>query len=224
MQRALSRSCGSRVRRRNVNALCEIFSFFACALLGAAQISAVVAADSANNPFADREHAAVSRAAVRQDQRRAFTPAMEPGMREHLQGSGSDREQCRESRHSKTPSSRWSTPVVCSIASKQHLLQPQCLPTRIRPCRRSRRRWRRNSPRIGTQFVLNPQAVSPGCRKLYDQSGQTRARSGIKYLLERYYKDFVHAGAQTVRRRQGKAQSDERRARDPADAHSSRMC
>src|ERR1700751_664381 len=60
------------------------FSFFACALLGAAQISAVVAADSANNPLLTESALPYHVPPFDKIKDEYFAPAMEAGMRDQL--------------------------------------------------------------------------------------------------------------------------------------------
>src|ERR1700751_3627002 len=60
------------------------FSFFACALLGAAQISAVVAADSANNPLLTESALPYHVPPFDKIKDEHFAPAMKAGMREQL--------------------------------------------------------------------------------------------------------------------------------------------
>ena len=64
-----------------------------------------------------------------------------------------------------------------------------------RPCKRSRQRWRRNFPRTQDAIYLERPALQARSRRSTTIATKLGLDAESKWLLERYYKDFVRAGA-----------------------------
>ena len=96
--------------------------------------------DHRRKPAFDREHAALSSAALRPHQGRGLRAGVRAGYDRPPQGSGGHRQQPRGPPRSTTPSSRSNVPAGCSNAWNSFFpISPARTPTP--PSKKSRRRW-----------------------------------------------------------------------------------
>ena len=122
-----------------------------------------------------------------------FVPAIEAGMREQLKEVEPIAAQFGETdvrqHHRRAGANR-----TIARSRAANFFEPERLQHQSDPCRRSRRKWRRNLSAHHDAILLNSKLFAR-IQELYDNREKLGLDPESAYLLERYYKDFVRAGA-----------------------------
>src|ERR1051325_2204812 len=147
--------------------------FFACALLGTAQITAVRAADSNDNPLTTESALPYHYPAFDKIKDEQFVPAMEAGMSEQL------KEIERTGRLLDRAQRTFDNLNACDTNPTRQKIDKEMAP------KLSAHR---------DEIHLNPKLFAR-VQELYDKRDSLGLDPESAYLLERYYKDFVRAGA-----------------------------
>jgi len=168
------------------------FSFFACAWLIAAQITAVFAADLKNNPFATESALPYHYPSFDKIKDEHFVPAIEAGMREQL------KEIEPITNNSEEPT--FDNTIVALERTGRLLDRAQRTFSNLNACDTNPTRQeidKEMAPKLSAhhdEIFLNSKLFAR-VQALYDKRDQLGLDSESAYLLERYYKDFVRAGA-----------------------------
>jgi peptidyl-dipeptidase Dcp len=168
------------------------FSFFACAWLIAAQVTAVVAADSDNNPFMNESALPYHYPAFDKIKDEHFTPAMEAGMREQL------REIEPVANNAQKPT--FENTIVALERTGRLLDRAERTFNNLNSCNTNptlQKIDKEMAPKLSAHrdaIHLNGKLFAR-VQELYDNREKLGLDPQSAYLLERYYKDFVRAGA-----------------------------
>ena len=168
------------------------FSFFACALLGAAQISAVVAADSDNNPLMNESALPYHVPPFDKIKDEHFAPAMEAGMRDQL------KEVEVVANNSEKPT--FENTIVALERTGRWLDRAERTFSNLNACNTNptlQKIDKEMAPKLAAHrdaIHLNGKLFAR-VQQLYDNRDKLGLDPQSAYLLERYYKDFVRAGA-----------------------------
>src|SRR5215211_2079579 len=176
--------------------------FFACALLNVAQITAVFASDLKDNPVAAESVLPYQYPPFDKIKDENFVPAIEAGMREQLK----EDEAVAESPDKPT----FDNTIVALERTGRMLDRAQRTFSNLNACDTNPTRQKIDkemAPKLAAhrdEIFLNPKLFAR-VRSLYEQRDKFAAANpsggglGLDpesaYLLERYYKDFVRAGA-----------------------------
>src|SRR6266496_968812 len=165
--------------------------FFACALLIAAQITAMFAADS-DNPLMQESTLPYHYPAFDKLKDEHFVPAIEAGMREEL------KEVEVVANNSEEPT--FDNTIVALERTGRLLDRAERTFDNLNACDTNPTRQeidKEMAPKLSShrdEIFLNPKLFSR-VQTLYDKRDQLKLDPESAYLLERYYKDFVRAGA-----------------------------
>src|SRR6201993_2635355 len=178
------------------------FCFFACALLNVAQITGVFAADLKDNPLASESVLPYQYPPFDKIKDEHFVPAIEAGMREQL------KEIEPIANNSEKPT--FDNTIVALERTGRLLDRAQRTFSNLNACDTNPTRQKiekEMAPKLSAhrdQIFLNPKLFAR-VQELYDKRDTFAAANpsgggpGLDpesaYLLERYYKDFVRAGA-----------------------------
>src|SRR5262249_48282862 len=168
------------------------FCFFACALLKVAQITAVLAADLKDNPLAAESGLPYQYPPFDKIKDEHFVPATEVGMREQL------KEIEPIANNSKRPT--FNNTIVALERTGQLLDRAQRTFSNLNACDTNPTRQKIDkemAPKLAAHhdtIFLNPKLFAR-VQALYEQRDKLGLDPESAYLLERYYKDFVRAGA-----------------------------
>src|SRR5919197_4719947 len=164
----------------------------ACVLLAAAQITAVLAADSDDNPFATESALPYHYPPFDKLKDDHFVPAMEAGMREQL------KEIEPIANNAEKPT--FENTIVALERTGRLLDRAERTFDNLNACDTNPTRQKINKE-IATKLSahrdaihLNPKLFAR-VEELYDGRDKLGLDPQSAYLLERYYKDFVRAGA-----------------------------
>jgi peptidyl-dipeptidase Dcp len=167
--------------------------FFACAsLLSAFQTTAVFAADLKNNPFATESSLPYHYPPFDKIKDDDFVPAIEAGMREQL------KEIEPIANNSEEPT--FDNTIVALERTGRLLDRAQRTFSNLNACDTNPERQeidKEMAPKLSAhrdEIFLNPKLFAR-VQALYDKRDQLGLDAESAYLLERYYKDFVRAGA-----------------------------
>src|ERR1043166_5367268 len=178
--------CASTIR------LMLFYRFFACALIGAAQITAVFAADSTDNPLMNESALPYHYPAFDKLKDENFVPAMEAGMREQL------KEIEPIANNSDKPT--FENTIVALERTGRLLDRAERTFDNLNACDTNPARQKIDkemAPKLSAhhdEIHLNPKLFAR-MQTLYDNRDKLGLDPESAYLLERYYKDFVRAGA-----------------------------
>src|SRR5436190_19482285 len=177
--------------------------FFACVMLNAAQITAVFAADLKDNPFAVESVLPYQYPAFDKIKDEHLVPAIEAGMREQLKEI--------EPIANSSDKPAFDNSIVALERTGRLLDRAQRTFSNLNACDTNPTRQKiekEMAPKLSAhrdQIFLNPKLFAR-LQELYDKQDKFAAANpsggglGLDpesaYLLERYYKDFVRAGAQ----------------------------
>src|SRR4026209_1010720 len=166
--------------------------FFACALLSLAQITAVFAADLKDNPFEAESVLPYQYPAFDKIKDAHFVPAIEAGMREQLK----EIEPIANSSEKPT----FDNTIVALERTGQLLDRGQRTFSNLNACQTTPTRQKIEkelAPKLAAhrdEIFLNPKLFAR-VHALYEQRDKLGLDPDSAYLLERYCKDFVRAGA-----------------------------
>ena len=166
--------------------------FFACALLNVAQITIVFAADLKDNPFAAESVLPYQYPPFDKIKDEHFIPAIEAGMREQL------KEIEPIANNSEKPT--FDNTIVALERTGQLLDRAQRTFSNLNACDTNPTRQKiekEMAPKLAAnrdEIFLNPKLFAR-VQALYEQRDKLGLNPESAYLLERYYKDFVRAGA-----------------------------
>jgi peptidyl-dipeptidase Dcp len=166
--------------------------FFACALLNLAQITAVLAADLKDNPFAAESVLPYQYPTFDKIKDEHFIPAIEAGMREQL------KEIEPIANNSEKPT--FDNTIVALERTGRLLDRSQRTFSNLNACQTNPTRQKIEkelAPKLAAhrdEIFLNPKLFAR-VQALYEKRDQLGLDPDSAYLLERYYKDFVRAGA-----------------------------
>ena len=166
--------------------------FFACALLGTAQITAVRAADSNDNPLTTESALPYHYPAFDKIKDEQFVPAMEAGMSEQLKEI--------EPIANSTEPPTFDNTIVALERTGRLLDRAQRTFDNLNACDTNPTRQKIDkemAPKLSAhrdEIHLNPKLFAR-VQELYDKRDSLGLDPESAYLLERYYKDFVRAGA-----------------------------
>src|SRR5437899_2232129 len=165
---------------------------FACALLNAAQITAVSAADLNDNPLAIESALPYHYPTFDKIKDKHFVPAIEVGMREEL------KEIDPIANNSEKPT--FDNTIVALERAGRLLDRAQRTFSNLNACDTNPTRQKiekEMAPKLAAhrdEIFLNPKLFAR-VQALYEQRDKLGLDPESAYLLERYYKDFVRAGA-----------------------------
>ena len=165
---------------------------FGCALFGLAQITAVSAADLNDNPLAIESALPYHYPPFDKIKDEHFVPAIEAGMREEL------KEIDPIANSSDKPT--FDNTIVALERSGRLLDRAQRTFSNLNACDTNPTRQKiekEMAPKLSAhrdQIFLNPELFAR-VQELYDKRDKLGLDPDSAYLLERYYKDFVRAGA-----------------------------
>jgi peptidyl-dipeptidase Dcp len=165
---------------------------FSCALFGLAQISTVSAADLNDNPLANQSTLPFHYPPFDKIQDEHFVPAIEAGMREQL------KEIDPIANSSDKPT--FDNTIVALERSGRLLDRAQRTFSNLNACDTNPARQKIDkemAPKLSAhrdEIFLNPKLFAR-VQELYDKRDKLGLDPESAYLLERYYKDFVRAGA-----------------------------
>jgi len=166
--------------------------FFACALLKVAQITAVFAVDLKDNPLAAESVLPYQYPPFDKIKDEDFVPAIEAGMREQLQ------EVEPIANNSEKPT--FDNTIVALERTGRLLDRSQRTFSNLNACQTNPTRQKIEkelAPKLAAhrdEIFLNPKLFAR-VQALYEQRDKLTLDPESAYLLERYYKDFVRAGA-----------------------------
>src|SRR5256714_5872426 len=166
--------------------------FFACALLDLAQINAVFAADLNDNPFAAESVLPYQYPPFDKIKEEHFIPAIEAGMREQLT------EIAPIANNPEKPT--FDNTIVALERTGRLLDRAQRTFSNLNACDTNPTRQKIDkemAPKLAAhhdEIFLNPKLFAR-VQALYTQRDKLGLDPDSAYLLERYYKDFVRAGA-----------------------------
>jgi len=164
----------------------------ACALLNAAQITAVSAADSSNNPLMAESELPFHYPAFDKIKDESFAPAIEAGMREQLK----EIEPIANSSEKPT----FDNTVVALEKTGRLLDRAETTFSNLNSCNTNpamQKIEEQMAPKLAAHrdtIHLNAKLFAR-VKELYDNRATLGLDPEAAYLLERYYKDFVRAGA-----------------------------
>src|SRR5581483_7385649 len=165
---------------------------FACASLGLAQITAMFAADLKNNPLLTESSLPYHIPPFDKIKNEHFAPAIEEGMREQLQ------EVETVANNSEKPT--FDNTIVAMERTGRLLDRAQRTFSNLNACNTNptlQEIDKEMAPKLAAphdEIFLNPKLFAR-VQQLYDNRGKLGLDPESAYLLERYYKDFVRAGA-----------------------------
>src|SRR6476660_2430751 len=168
------------------------FCFFACALLKVAQITAVFAADLKDNPFAAESVLPYQYPPFDKIKDEHFVPATEAGMREQL------KEIEPIANNSEAPT--FDNTIVSLERTGRLLDRAERTFSNLNACDTNPARQKIDkemAPKLAAhhdEIFLNPKLFAR-VKALYEKRDGLGLDPDSAYLLERYYKDFVRAGA-----------------------------
>jgi peptidyl-dipeptidase Dcp len=166
--------------------------FFACALLNAAQITAVFASDLKDNPFEAESVLPYQYPAFDKIKDEHFIPAIEAGMRDQLA------EIEPIANNSEKPT--FDNTIVALERTGRLLDRAYRTFSNLNACDTNPTRQKIDkeiAPKLAAhrdEIFLNPKLFAR-VKALYDKRNELGLDAQAAYLLERYYKDFVRAGA-----------------------------
>ena len=166
--------------------------FFACALLNVAQITAVFAADLKDNPLAAESVLPYQYPPFDKIKDEHFVPAIEAGMREQL------KEIEPIANNSEKPT--FDNTIVALERTGRLLDRAERTFSNLNACDTNPTRQKIDkemAPKLAAhhdEIFLNPKLFAR-VQALYEQRDKLGLDPESAYLLERYYKDFVRAGA-----------------------------
>ena len=166
--------------------------FFACALLNVAQITAVFAADLKDNPLAAESVLPYQYPPFDKIKDEHFVPAIEAGMREQL------KEIEPIANNSEKPT--FDNTIVALERTGRLLDRAQRTFSNLNACDTNPTRQKIDkemAPKLAAhhdEIFLNPKLFAR-VQALYEKRDELGLDPESAYLLERYYKDFVRAGA-----------------------------
>jgi len=166
--------------------------FFACALLNAAQITAVFASDLKDNPFEAESVLPYQYPAFDKIKDEHFIPAIEAGMRDQLA------EVEPIANNSEKPT--FDNTIVALERTGRLLDRAYRTFSNLNACDTNPTRQKIDkeiAPKLAAhrdEIFLNPKLFAR-VKALYDKRNELGLDAQAAYLLERYYKDFVRAGA-----------------------------
>ena len=166
--------------------------FFACALLNAAQITAVFASDLKDNPFEAESVLPYQYPAFDKIKDEHFIPAIEAGMRDQLA------EVEPIANNSEKPT--FDNTIVALERTGRLLDRAYRTFSNLNACDTNPTRQKIDkeiAPKLAAhrdEIFLNPKLFAR-VKALYDKRNELGLDAQAVYLLERYYKDFVRAGA-----------------------------
>ena len=166
--------------------------FFACALFNAAQITAVFAADLKDNPLAAESVLPYQYPPFDKIKDEHFVPAIEAGMREQL------KEIEPIANDSEKPT--FDNTIVAMERTGRLLDRAQRTFSNLNACDTNPTRQKIDkemAPKLAAhhdEIFLNPKLFAR-VKALYEKRDELGLDPESAYLLERYYKDFVRAGA-----------------------------
>ena len=166
--------------------------FFACALLNVAQITAVFAADLKDNPLAAESVLPYQYPPFDKIKDEHFVPAIEAGMREQL------KEIEPIANNSEKPT--FDNTIVALERTGRLLDRAQRTFSNLNACDTNPTRQKIDkemAPKLAAhhdEIFLNPKLFAR-VKALYEKRDELGLDPESAYLLERYYKDFVRAGA-----------------------------
>src|SRR5215469_12401311 len=166
--------------------------FCACVMLNVAQITAVFAADLKDNPFAAESVLSYQYPPFDKIKDEHFVPAIEAGMREQLK----EIEPIANSSDKPT----FDNTIVALERTGRLLDRAQRTFSNLNACDTNPTRQKidkETAPKLAAhrdEIFLNPKLFAR-VQVLYDQRDKLGLDPESAYLLERYYKDFVRAGA-----------------------------
>src|SRR6266487_4462838 len=166
--------------------------FFACALLKVAQITAVFAADLKDNPLAAESVLPYQYPPFDKIKDEDFVPAIEAGMRNQL------KEVEAVAENSEKPT--FDNTIVALERTGQLLDRAQRTFSNLNACDTNPARQKidkETAPKLAAhhdEIFLNPKLFAR-VQALYEKRDKLGLDPESAYLLERYYKDFVRAGA-----------------------------
>ncbi len=168
--------------------------FFACALLKVAQITAVFAADLKDNPVAAESVLPYQYPPFDKIKDEDFVPAIEAGMRDQL------KEVEAVAENSDKPT--FENTIIALERTGQLLDRAQRTFSNLNACDTNPARQKidkETAPKLAAhrdEIFLNPKLFAR-VQALYEQRDKLGLDPESAYLLERYYKDFVRAGAKS---------------------------
>src|ERR1700745_2501868 len=166
--------------------------FFACTMLNVAQITAMFASDLKDNPFEAESVLPYHYPAFDKLKDEHFVPAIEAGMREQL------KEIEPIANNSEKPT--FDNTIVALERTGQLLDRSQRTFSNLNACQTNPTRQKIEkelAPKLAAhrdEIFLNPKLFAR-VQALYEQRDKLGLDPESAYLLERYYKDFVRAGA-----------------------------
>jgi len=166
--------------------------FFACALLQVAQITAVFATDLNDNPLAAESVLPYQYPSFDKIKDEHFVPAIEAGMREQL------KEIEPIANNSEKPT--FDNTIVALERTGRLLDRAQRTFSNLNACDTNPTRQKIDkemAPKLAAhrdEIFLNPKLFAR-VKALYEKRGELGLDPESAYLLERYFKDFVRAGA-----------------------------
>ena len=166
--------------------------FFTCALLKVAPITAVFAADLKDNPLAAESVLPYQYPSFDKIKDEHFVPAIEAGMREQL------KEIEPIANNSEKPT--FDNTIVALERTGRSLDRAERTFSNLNACDTNPTRQKIDkemAPKLAAhhdEIFLNPKLFAR-VQALYEQRDKLGLDSESAYLLERYYKDFVRAGA-----------------------------
>src|SRR5438093_8125190 len=164
---------------------------FACAIIGATQITAMFAAEL-DNPLINKSAQSYHYPSFDKLKDEHFVPAIEAGMREQL------KEIEPIANNSEEPT--FDNTIVALERTGRLLDRAQRTFSNLNACDTNPKRQeidKEMAPKLSShrdEIFLNPKLFSR-VQALYDKRDQLKLDPESAYLLERYYKDFVRAGA-----------------------------
>src|ERR1041384_7161653 len=166
--------------------------FFACALLGTAQITAVRAADSNDNPLTTESALPYHYPAFDKIKDEQFVPAMEAGMSEQLKEI--------EPIANSTEPPTFDNTIVALEKTGRLLDRAERTFDNLNACNTNpdmQKVDKEMAPKLSAhRATINLNAkLFARVKELYDNRDKLGLDPESAYLLERYYKDFVRAGA-----------------------------
>jgi peptidyl-dipeptidase Dcp len=166
--------------------------FFACAFIGAAQITAVLAADSSDNPLMNESALPYHYPAFDKLKDEYFVPAIEAGMRDQLKEIEPITNNAEKPTFENTIVALERTGRLLDRAERtfDNLNACDTNPTRQKIDKEM-------APKLSAhrdEIHLNPKLFAR-VQTLYDNREKLGLDPESAYLLERYYKDFIRAGA-----------------------------
>src|SRR5712671_6391279 len=166
--------------------------FFACVLLKIAQITAVFAVDSSDNPLLKESVLPYQYPSFDKIKDEHFVPAIEAGMREQL------KEIDPIANNSEAPT--FDNTIVALERTGRFLDRAERTFSNLNACDTNPARQKIDkemAPKLAAhhdEIFLNPKLFAR-VQALYEQRDKLGLDPESAYLLERYYKDFVRAGA-----------------------------